>query len=181
MTFQATPGYGASVATDIKGGAHHQHVITHKDVIKDHVNPAVSVVTYVNGKYVGGEMIFNNATRFTGDFSHLTQIQVFFKRSSTIGDMDLILYSDSLVTPPVDKNDFSIDISEFANVLGIVSIPASAYKDLAGSFIATISTSLLVQSGTGTTTIKGALVSRSNTIKPFSVDSILVSVVFERV
>ena len=181
MTFQATPGYGASIATDIKGGAHHQHVITHKDVIKDQVNPAVSAVTYANNKYIGGEMTFNNATRFTGDFSHLTQIQVFFKSSSTIGDMDLVLYSNSLETPPVDKNNFNISVGEFANILGIVSIPASAYKDLAGSFVATVSTNLLIQAGTGVTAIKGALVSRSNTIKPFSVDSIFVSAVFERV
>ena len=181
MSLQATPGFGATIATDLKGNAHHQHIISHKDLLRINITPAVSNVAYTTGKFIGSEMVFNSATRFAGDVATISQVQVSLAKNSSIGNMDLVFYSTTLNTPPVDKAALALLASEITSIFGVVSISSSAFIDLDGNKLATIAlpVPLLVQSTAGSSAVKAVLVARS-TVTPIAVDAVNVSVLFER-
>jgi hypothetical protein len=95
--------------------------------------------------------------------------------------MDLIFYSTTLATQPLDKATIAVLASEIPSIFGVVSIPSTAFIDIDGNKFANINASapLLVQSTAGSAAVKAVLVARGS-ITPIAVDAVTVNVVFER-
>ena len=181
MTFQVTPGYGASIATEVRGNAHHQLVVSHQNLARTQVNPAISASVYGTGVFIGSELTLANATRLAGELSRIKQVQVGLKYGSALvlGAFDIIFYS-SITTAPVDKAALDLTPSEIANIYGVLSVPTSGYVDIDGCKLSTISTDIVIQSPSSESSVKAAIVSRSTTFRPATVDGLYLTVLFER-
>jgi hypothetical protein len=178
---QVTPGFGAAVATELKGNAHHQRVIVHEDAVRTQVIPAVSAAAYSAGKCVGGELLFEGLARFVGDVAKLETVQVILKGASTPADLDLVIYPNVLNTPPVNGDDFLLLGEEAADVLAVVSIKAADFRSVGGQMFASVALPVpaLLQAAAGTSTLRGALVARGALV-PFDTDSLVLTLTARR-
>lgn len=177
-----TPGYGASVATEIKGGAHHQHVISHKDIVKASVTPAITANTnYAQNAAIGGELIFQNVARISGDNSMLEYASVIIKGSTAGKDLSLLLYSDPLVTTPSNNQVLAVVTADISKVLGVIKFKVADFVSFGTHCIATVQVPLLLKCAADGTSVRGVLFSNSSTAVTFpAVDTLDVSLVTSR-
>jgi hypothetical protein len=178
---QVTPGFGTSVATELKGNAHHQRVITHDDIVTSSVTPPVAASEYAVGQVIGSEMSFAAATRFAGDTSRLEAVKVTAAGETQVADMDLVLYTDALNSAPTNGQEMAVQASELRSILAVIAIPASAYKSVGGHKVALVQPDVptVLRSSTGSSAVRGALVARG-TVKPELSDSLDVTIVVRR-
>jgi hypothetical protein len=178
---QVTPGFGTSVATELKGNAHHQRVIAHQDAVRSQVIPAVSAAQYTDGQCVGGELTFAGVVRLAGDTAEVLAVEVALRGLSTPADLDIVLYPDNLNTAPVNGQDFALLADEVQSILGIVRVPASAFGSLGGHHFAAVvpATPLLIEAASGVSSVRGTVVARGP-IEPAASDSLVVSIVTRR-
>ncbi len=181
MVMQVTPGFGTAVATELKGNAHHQRVIAHDDALRAQVVPAVSAVEYAAGKCIGGEIVLASAARLAGDVAWLESVQVMLHGLSTAGDIDLVFFAEALNTTPVNGEDLVLLDTEAQALLGIVSVPAAAFRTVAGHQLAHVSPSapLLLQAGGGVSSVRCVAIARS-AVTPAATDALVVSVTVRR-
>ena len=179
MSMQVTPGYGTTVATQTKGGAHHQNVIAHADHFRSSVTPPVTAAPYAAGQVVGSEMIFNAITRFAGDYAVVQEIQVLLRGNSVQSDLDLVLYPAVLETPPVNGAALALTDSEALALQAVIRIPGGAFIPVGGHMMATVQASALVQSPAGASSVRGALVARGQLV-PAAADAVTVSLSVRR-
>ena len=181
MTMQVTPGFGTAVATELKGNAHHQRVIGHDDALRAQVIPAVSAVTYIAGKCLGGEMIFSSAARLSGDVSWLESMQILLRGLTTAGDIDAVFYSEALAATPVNGETLVLTDAEAQSLLGIVHISTADFRAVGTHKLAHVSPDapLLLQAGAGTSTVRCVLVARGG-VKPAATDSVVASITVRR-
>lgn len=181
MVMQVTPGFGTAVATELKGNAHHQRIIAHDDAMRIQVVPAVSAVTYVAGKCLGGEMIFASAARLSGDVSWLESMQIMLRGLTTAGDIDAVFYSEALAATPVNGEVLVLTDAEAQSLLGVVSISSASFKAVGAHKLAHVSPSapMLLQAGTGVSTVRCVLVARGG-VKPAATDSVVATITVRR-
>jgi hypothetical protein len=181
MVMQVTPGFGTAVATELKGNAHHQRIISHDDALRAQVVPAVSAVTYTTGKCLGGEMIFSSAARLSGDVAWLSSMQILLRGLSTAGDIDAVFYSEALAMTPVNGNVLTLTDAEAQSILGVVHIASTAFRDVGDHKLAHVSPDapLLLQAGAGVSTVRCILIARGG-VKPAATDSVVASITVRR-
>ncbi len=180
-SMQVTPGFGTSVATELKGNAHHQRVIAHDDLVRSSVTPPVSNSEYANGVVVGSEMVFSSVARFAGDVSRLEAVQIGVTGQSVLADLDLVLYSDALNATPANAGPLVVQNSELRNILAVVRIKAEDYKEVGGQKLAVVAPDVpvLLQAPGGASSVRGVLVARGP-FKPELVDSVTISLIVRR-
>lgn len=181
MSMQVTPGFGTTVATEIKGNAHHQRVIAHEDLVRSRVIPAVSATAYMDSQVVGGEMIFTGITRFAGDTSRLEAVQLVLTGNSTPADLDLILYPDALNVTPANRSQLSILESEAHSIVGIIRVRAEDFVSVGQHYVAVVRPLVptILQAGAGASAYRGVLVARGELVAE-KVDSLSVTLVARR-
>ena len=181
MVMQVTPGFGTAVATELKGNAHHQRIIAHDDALRAQVVPAVSAVTYTDGKCVGGELIFASVARLSGDVAWLESMQIVLRGLTTASDIDAVFYSDALAVTPVNGEVLTLADEEVQTVLGVVRIPAAAFRQVGGHQLAHVAPEapLLLQAGAGVSTVRCVLIARGG-LTPAATDSIVASITVRR-
>ena len=180
-SMQVTPGFGTSVATELKGNAHHQRVIAHDDLLLSSVTPPLSASPYTAGQVVGGEMNFASVTRFAGDTARLEAVRVIATGQTEVADMDLVLFTDSLNTTPTNGAELQVLPEEAANILAVVPLKADAYKSVGGQKLALVAPEVptVLKSSTGGSAVRGCLVARG-ALTPEQVDSLVVTLVVRR-
>jgi hypothetical protein len=178
---QVTPGFGASVATELKSNAHHQRVITHGDLVRSQVIPAVSAVTYSDGQCIGGELTFAGVARLAGDVALVESVEIVLRNLAVPADLDVILYPDNLADTPVNGEMFTLADAEVQAIQGIVRIPASAFTSVDGKHFAAVApaTPLLIEAASGVSSIRGVVVARGAVELPNS-GGIIISLVARR-
>ena len=178
---QVTPGFGASVATELKGNAHHQRVISHQDIVRSQVIPAVSAAQYADGQCVGGELSFSGVVRLAGDVSELAAVEVSLRGLSTPADLDVVLYPDNLNTAPTNGNNFVLLADEVQSVLGIVRVPASAFSRVGGHYFAKVTPEapLLIEAAGGVSSVRATIVARGP-VELAASDSLVIGLVARR-
>ena len=179
MSMQVTPGYGTTVATQIKGSAHHQNVIAHADHVRSFVTPPVTAAPYSTGRVVGSEMTFNAVTRFAGDYAVVQEVQILLRGNSVQTDMDLVLYPSVLKTQPVNGAELTLTDSEALAVQAVIRIPGGAFLRVGSHKMATVQTSAVIQSPAGASSIRGVLVARGPLV-PAAVDAVTASLSVRR-
>lgn len=178
---QVTPGFGASVATELKGNAHHQRVITHGDLVRSQVIPAVSAVTYSDGQCIGGELTFAGVARLAGDVALVESIEIVLRNLAVPADLDVVLYPDNLADTPINGEPFKLADAEVQTIQGIVRVPASAFMNVDGKYFAAVvpATPLLIEAASGVSSIRGVVVARGSIELP-SAEGIIISLVTRR-
>ena len=176
MSFSVTPGFGASVATELKGGAHHQRIIAHDDPVLSQIVPALTPNhTYADDQAVGSELLFQNAVRFSEDVVRLTEVKIVRKNSNEGLDLDLVFYSAPRVVAASDGQPFSIAASEAAGILSVVRIRAADFLPAGGHSVATLARSTLLRGTIGAAVVRAQLVARG-TFTVTAVDGLAVSI-----
>lgn len=179
MSMQVTPGYGTTVATQVKGGAHHQNVVAHADHVRTSVVPPVTAAPYATGQVVGGEMVFGGVTRFAGDYATVQEVQVLLRGNSVQSDLDLVLYPSVLESQPANGSALSLTDSEAMAVQAAIRIPGGAFLQVGSHMLATVQASAIVQSPAGVSSIRGVLVARGGLV-PASADAVVVTLSVQR-
>ena len=166
--FQVTPGYGSNFATYLKGGAHHQQVVTHADRVRTSVSPFAPAMTYADGQLIGGELIIPNVTRLAGEAAVIELVTLAVGVSANTPsatsplDLDLVLYTETPVQPPADRASFVLEAGDLPRLLGVVRFRSSDFVSVGGHRFAALSpTTLGVVSGAGTSAVRAVLVARS--------------------
>jgi len=147
-----TSGYGTTVATDNKGGAHHQRVVTHGARAFCRVQPPALALSYEAGRCVGGEMTFENATRLAGDTAVVNAVTVAVRGTIPLspGSLLLLLYPTPLLSAPADNAQLTLTVDEAATLQTSILVPSSAFVQAGGWWIASLSgLELVVQAGAG--------------------------------
>jgi hypothetical protein len=180
-SLEVTPGFGTRIATQVKGGAHHQAVAIYKDRARVTVVPNISASAYSDGQLIGGEMSFQNVSRFPGDYVSLENVQILLRGDTSVpADVDLILYPSALATPPENGGALVMTDAEALLVAGIVRISGSEFVMFGNNRLATKACpSIILQCPSAESGIRGVLVARGS-IAPKAVDSIAVHLIFER-
>lgn len=176
-----TPGFGAAVATELKGNAHHQRVIVHDDVVRAQVNPAVSAATYAAGQCVGGEMTFAGVARLVGDACRLEAVHLSLTGTSVAADMHLVLYPDNLAEQPVNGAPFVLTDVDARGVQAVLTVAASDFKSVGGQQFATVvpPAPVLLRAAGGLSSMRAVLVA-GGALVPAASDSIAVTLVVRR-
>ena len=180
-TMQVTPGFGASVATEMKGNAHHQRIIAHDDAMRLTVNPAVSAVAYTAGQCLGGEMTFPSAARFVGDSAWLESIQLVLREDSAVGDIDVVFYQDVLNMVPTNGEALQLLNEEVDNVLCVIRVPAASFVEVGGHKFASAKPSVptLLQAPAGASSVRAVMVARG-AVQPYATDSVVLTATVRR-
>lgn len=163
MAMPVTPGYGAAVATANKGGAHHQHVIIHDDRLRQFVVPAITPnVPYPDNTYLGGEIIIQNATRFSGDNTMVESATVVLRNQDDPVDFDVLFFAEPMKVVPSDGVVPFIQPDEVGNLLGVLQVRASSFAPLGAHMIAPVApvAPVIISSGTGVVSVRMVLVAR---------------------
>jgi hypothetical protein len=166
MSIQVTPGFGTTISTDLKGGAHHQRVISHTDHNRIQIVPLVIPATYSPGQCIGGEINFLNATRYPGDYAYLDALQIIFRNSNVAAELDMIFYSDVLTNPPINGVPPAFSGLEITKVLGIVHIQQADFLTLSEHKIANVNLQnrMVLKSSDSISSIRAVLITRSSII-----------------
>ena len=176
MSFSVTPGFGASVATELKGGAHHQRVIVHEDAALSRIVPALTQDrTYAAGQAVGSELLFQSAVRFAEDVVRLDEVKVVLKNSEVGVDLDLVFYSTARAVAATDGQPFLVAETEAAGILTVVRVRAADFRPAGGHAIASVPCAALLRGTVGTPAVRAQLVARA-AFTAAAADSLTVSI-----
>ena len=163
MAFSVTPGFGASVATELRGGTHHQRVIAHDDLQLCQVTPALtSGRIYTDGQAVGAELLFQNATRFAEDVVRLRELKLLRKGGETGADFDVVFYSAARAVAATDGQPFAMTAAEASGILAVVSVRAAQFGKAGGHCIASVPCDALLRGTVGLAAVRAQLVARGN-------------------
>lgn len=180
MALPVTPGFGATIATEVKGQHHHQRVLAHRDLSLVRVIPALTAGrAYVAGQCVGAELLFNNAVRFAGDVAELREVLVVRAGSEQGVDLDLVLYSDERAVATADGQQFAVAAREAAGVTAVLQVRADEFVAVGGHAVAAVQCSGLVRGAVSAATVRGQLVARG-AFSVVSAEDLAVSLGVER-
>lgn len=162
MAFSVTPGFGASVATELKGGTHHQRIIAHDDLKLCQVALALTAGrVYADGQTVGAELLFQNATRFVEDVVQLREVKIVRTNSDVGVDLDLVFYSQARAVAAIDGAPFLMTATEAPSILAVVPVREAHFRRVGGRCIASVACAELIQGTIGTAAVRAQLVARS--------------------
>ena len=180
MSLQVTPGFGTTVATQMKGSAHHQDIIAHRDSTRVTAVAAATAASYTTSQVVGGEMIFPAMTRFAGDYAIIKGVSVALcGRLSSITDLTLVIYQSALTTQPLNGSTLVLTAAEVASVQAVVSIGASLFIQVGEHSIANVQMDWSVQAGQGTSALRAVVFSEGRLVLQ-DADSLSVTISVER-
>ena len=161
MALPVTPGFGATIATEVKGQHHHQRVFGHRDLTLVRVVPALAAGRdYLAGQCVGTELLFNNAVRFAGDVADLREVLVVRSGSEQGLDLDLVLYSEARAVATTDGQPFAVAPDEAGGLTAVVHVRESDFVAVGGHAVAAVQCSGLVRGAESAATVRGQLVAR---------------------
>ena len=181
MSMQVTPGFGAFVATHVKGNSHHQEIIAHFDHKRTFAEPSVTEVQYSPGQLVGGEMVFNNATRFANDTSRLIEASITLRDGTQPGSLKLVLYRDILRVQPYNGAMFEVEDGEVTSILAVIDFQAAEFTTFGRHCITTkrFDPGIMLISGDGSNSVRGVLVAANN-FTPIADNSVVVGLSVQR-
>ena len=180
MSLQVTPGFGTTVATQVKGSAHHQDVIAHRDSARVTAVPAATPASYTAGQVVGGEMIFPAVARFAGEHAAINGVSVALcGRLSSIADIALVVYQSALTVQPLNGDPLALTSAEASAVQAVVSIGAARFVQVGEHSVANVPMDWVVQAGPGTSALRAVVVSEGRLVLQ-DADSLSVTLSVER-
>lgn len=171
-----TPGFGASIATKVAGGAHHQRVVSHADRAVASATPVLTAGrTYQIGTNVGPELLLQNAVRFAGDVVLVEEVRVIIRGSLAAAGFMLVVYSTPPTTANPDGSTFALDPVAMSTVAAVIPVRQTDFVSVAGGLFASVRIPATLSATSDAATIRAQLVA-TTVFTPPAADSVVVTV-----